>query len=170
MEGTVQKKLDIKIVILYVLSKLPSEIDINELYDICQEVGIEYFDFMDCLNDLIEVKQIAERNDGLAVTTKGKKNVLEVVSSLPYSLRKKIDRVVIPYVKALARKTMITSEVEKLKNGYCVHMALADGIGEIVDMTLICPDEARAKIMKKNFEDRAEEYYKKITEMLLEKQ
>ena len=52
--GFIHEKLDIKILILYILNHLPAAVDAQTLSDLvfCDN-GIGYFDYSDCLAELV---------------------------------------------------------------------------------------------------------------------
>ena len=53
--GTLHDKLDIKILILFVLNQLPAPVDAEMLYDqVFCDAGIGYFDYADCLAGLVD--------------------------------------------------------------------------------------------------------------------
>ena len=92
--GFIHEKLDIKILILYILNHLPAAVDGQTLSDLvfCDN-GIGYFDYSDCLAELVDTAHITEEGGKYRITEKGSRNVNEVASSLPYSVRMKADRV-----------------------------------------------------------------------------
>ena len=70
--GFIHKKLDIKLLILFVLRRLPAEIDPERLADLVLiDGGITYFDYKDCLSELVQTAQIEEGEDGVRVTAMG---------------------------------------------------------------------------------------------------
>lgn len=169
-DGMIHEKLDIKILILYILSKLPAPVDMSTLADLCRsDEDIGYFDFADCLSELQDSGNIEKTEDGYAVTEKGRRNAVEVSGSLPYSVRKNADKATAPVEKMLSRLNMIKCSHRETDGGLKVSLSMADGVGEMFSVNLLCPDEERARLMEKNFRANAEEYYRRITEMLLEK-
>ena len=95
--GFIHEKLDIKILILYILDQLPSPVDAQTLSELvfCDD-GIGYFDYSDCLAELVETNHIEEKRGKYRITEKGSRNVAEVGSSLPYSVRTKASRITAP--------------------------------------------------------------------------
>ena len=57
--GFIHEKLDIKILILYILNHLPAAVDGQTLSDLvfCDN-GIGYFDYSDCLAELVDTAHI----------------------------------------------------------------------------------------------------------------
>ena len=65
--GFIHDKLDIKLLILFILQRLPSEIDAERLADLVLiDGGIGYFDYKDCLAELAETAQIEQANAAAA--------------------------------------------------------------------------------------------------------
>ena len=53
--GFIHEKLDIKILILYILRRLPGTVDPETLAELCQcDSGVGYFDYSDCLAELVD--------------------------------------------------------------------------------------------------------------------
>ncbi|MCF0122832.1 MAG: DUF4364 family protein [Ruminiclostridium sp.] len=166
--GFIHEKLDIKILILFVLRRLPGVVDRNVLSDLVQQCdgGVGYFDYSDCLYELVDAGQVSEEEDGFRITDKGAVNGETVESSLPYSVRKKAEKVVAPEAERLRRLAMLTAE-HRLNGGNCtVILAMDDGQGEILRLELLVADEEQAKRMEKYFKKNAETLYGELVEKL----
>ncbi len=167
--GFIHEKLDIKILILFILRRLPGTVDPETLLELCQcDEGISYFDYSDCLSELVETGHIAESEEGYAITEKGSRNADAVESSLPYSVRSKALRLLAPVEERLRRAAMITARHSQNEDGCFVELAMGDGKGEVIRLQLLCGGEDQAKTMEKHFRRDAEGYYQKIVEMLTE--
>jgi hypothetical protein len=166
--GFIHEKLDIKILILFILRRLPGAVDGPLLWDLmtnCDD-GIDYFYYTDCLGDLVHTQHVLETEDGYAVTEKGARNAESVESSLPYSVRVKAEISLAPVAERLRRMAMITAKHETADGGCMVSLAMSDGKGEIMSARLLAPDEETSKKMEKNFRLNAEEIYGKMVELL----
>ncbi len=138
--GFIHEKLDIKLLILFVLRHLPSEIDGERLGDLVLiDGGIGYFDYKQCLAELVNTAQIEENEDGYRITAKGSRNSEILESSLPYSVRAKARRTMAPVIEEMRRREMI-----------------------------LAADENQARRMEKNFKKKAEQYYQRFVEQLSE--
>lgn len=167
--GFIHEKLDIKILILFILRRLTGFVEPEILQELCQcDGGVGYFDYSDCLAELVETGHIEEGEDGYKITEKGSRNAEAVESSLPYSVRSKALKLLAPVEENQRRMAMIRTEHEVRNDGCIVSLAVSDGQGNIIDMKILCADEKQAKVMEKNFRREAEAYYQRIVDMLSE--
>ena len=106
--GFIHEELDIKILILFVLRRLPGVVDPSELSDLCRscDEGFDYFEYSDCLADLIDNGLIAENEDGFSITEKGAKNVEIVENDIPYSVRSRAEKLLKPLRDRLRREAL----------------------------------------------------------------
>ncbi len=168
--GFIRDKLDIKILILYILEKLPKPVEPVTLSDLALfDGGFNWFDYSDCLAELIQSEHIQEKDGKYVITEKGRRNVNTVSSSLPYTVRAKAERLTAPVAAAMRRASMIETDVEPgIKGGKSVSLRLSDGVGEIVSLRLAVPDETQARAIEKRFRAGAEDIYNQILEILTE--
>jgi hypothetical protein len=167
--GFIHEKLDIKILILYVLRRLPGTVEAETLRGLvmCDD-GIGYFDYSDCLSELLESDHIRESEEGFAITEKGARNADTVESSLPYSVRVKALRLIEPVEERLRREAMIVARHKTDETGCTVELGMSDAKGEVAHLRLLCADEEQARKIEKRFRKNAEGYYQKIMELLSE--
>lgn len=168
--GFIHEKLDIKILILFVLRRLPGAVEPSTLSDLCRlcDDGVGYFDYSDCLAELIDSGHIAESEEGFSITEKGARNVDLVETSIPYSVRSKAVKLLEPERERLRRAAMIRASHKLEQDGCYVELAMSDGEGEIIRLRLLCGGEEQAKKIERNFRKGAEGYYHRVIEMLSE--
>ncbi len=167
--GFIHESRDIKILILFILRRLPGFVDPETLRELSQcDDGIGYFDYAECLSQLVTGGNIEESEEGYRITEKGARNADAVESSLPYSVRSKALKLIAPVEEQLRRAAMITARHEVREDGCYVTLALSDGKGEVLHLEFLCAGEEQAKRMEKHFRKDAEGYYQRIVALLEE--
>ena len=168
--GFIHEKLDIKILILYILEKLPGPVAPVMLSDLALfDGGFTWFDYTDCLAELVRTEHVSDAGGKYEITEKGRRNVSYVGSSLPYSVRAKADRLTAPVAAAMRRACQIETVTETAGSGdVSVSLRLSDGVGEVISMRLAAPDEAAGHAMEKRFQESAEDIYNRILQLLTE--
>ena len=159
--GFIRDKLDIKILILFVLRRIEQPLTIEELAEvaICDD-GISYFDFAECLSDLVSTEHIKLDGKHYTITAKGDKNGLVTESGLPYSVRVRAERNAARMSVRKSRGEMISSSrTIRRGGGYTVTLSMSDGVDDVMLMQLYAPNEKQAQKMERAFEKRAEQIY-----------
>jgi hypothetical protein len=166
----IHNKTDMKILILYILNRLPRPIDMNTLAELalCDD-GVNYFDFAEALSELEETQNVSKIDGKYLITSKGISNGSEIENTLPYTVRLAADRSTRRLSAVLKRSAMIEASHSEKDDGSCVvSLSLADGIGKIMRVELLTGSREQAKHMENKFRKNAEELYVKISGLLLE--
>ena len=155
--GFIQDKLEIKFLILYVASRLIEPVPFEAMQELtmCDD-GIDFFDFSECLSNLVESQHLSLSDDGLyAITEKGLHNGAICESSLPYSVRLRADKNITIYNQKLKRRA------QPRRNGtYTVTLAFNDDDDQpILKMELMVPKEVMAKDLAERFQKNPEQLY-----------
>ena len=170
MPGFIQDKLEIKFLILYIAARVIEPVPFDAILDLtlCDD-AIDYFDFSDCLNDLVRTEHLSLSKDGLyAITEKGRRNSAICESSLPYSVRLRCDRNLEDWNRKLRRQRQVRASAEQRANGtYTVKLALNDDKGSVMDLRLMVLDRAQAKAVSQRFRKSPEKLYSQIIQLLL---
>lgn len=167
--GFVREQLDIKILILYILARLPGPVDRESLADIVFCDGaINYFSFSECLSELIATGHIVKERGKYEITPKGREDGAMIETSLPISVRDNADVGMLPVADRISREAMIRTSRNMEQSGWVVNLSLSDGKGVIFKMSALAGDEEQAKSIEKKFRLDAETYYMRILNMFLE--
>jgi predicted transcriptional regulator len=165
--GFIHEKLDIKILILFILRRLPAAVSAETLTELifCDE-GIGYFDYAESLAELVETGHVQQKEDGYLLTEKGDRNGETLEDSIPYSVRVKAEEKLAPVAEAMRRAAMIEAKHSMQEDGCRVELGLSDGLGDIARLCLLCAGEEQAERIERNFRADAEGIYHRIMEML----
>ncbi len=117
--GFIQDKLEIKFLLLYIASRLIEPVPFEAMQELAMiDDGVDFFDFSECMNDLVTSGHLTLSEDGLyAITEKGLRNGQICESSLPYSVRLAADKNITVFNQKLRRRAQIRSEITPRPNG-----------------------------------------------------
>lgn len=170
--GFIHDKLDIKILILFILRRLPEPVTFETLGELtmCDE-GISYFDFAECVAELVTTEHVTTDGHTYSLSDKGVKNGEITENSIPFSVRVKAEKNASDLSFLLNRKSMISAaHTIRRKGGYTVDLSLSDGISEIISLKLYAASQTQAQALEDGFSKNAEGIYNKIIKMLLDEQ
>ena len=171
MPGFIQDQLEIKFLILYIAARVVEPVPFDTILDLtlCDD-AIDYFEFSDCLADLVRTGHLTLSADGLyAITEKGRRNSAICETSLPYSVRVRCDLNLEGWNRKLRRQRQVRASAEQRPNGtYTVKLALNDDKGSVMDLRLMVVDQAQAKAVAQRFRKSPEKLYGQIIRLLLE--
>ena len=167
--GFIHEKIDIKILILFILRRLTAPIRIEDLAELtmCDD-GISFFDFADCVAELIKTEHIRLQDEKYSVTEKGERNGWITENSLPYSVRIKVEDSTSALRTTQNRNALIrTSHTDNPDGGCTVMLSLSDGVGDILSLELYSGSERQAIDLENGFRKKAEGIYNILIESIL---
>ena len=167
--GFIHDKLDIKILLLYILQRIGEPIPLDELSELTMcDGGISYFEYADCVDDLVRTEHIKLKDGKYSLTEKGRRNSATTENNLPFSVRIEAERSTHAFRVASDRGKMIkTFRMKKDDGGFTVRMSLSDGIGDVVSIDMIAMNESQAIEMERGFRKRAEGIYHDLVGIIL---
>ena len=167
--GYVFSPLDLKILVLFILRRLPGEIETERLLQICQEDGVvNYFDFTICLDELEKSGQVEQEEGYCGITPRGRQTAEILDTSLPYSVRVHAEKAVEAEAAEISRRNSISVRHSLSDTGCMAELVLNDGISDILNLRILCADEEQATQIEKKFRRNAENTYEKIIAVLSE--
>jgi len=167
--GFIHEKIEIKILILFILRRLPEPIPFYTLAELalCDD-GVSYFDFTECVSELIKTEHIKMDESKYSITDKGVRNGEITENNLPYSVRDKAEgKISVARIAEIRNALITTSRRAEPDGSYTVNLALSDGVGDIVSMELYAANEKQASGLEKGFRRNAEGVYKALIEKML---
>ena len=169
--GFIRTEMDLKVLILFILRRLSEPASWEELTDmtLLADSAIGYFDFSECLADLVRTGHAEKGEAGYTVTEKGRENGQAMESSLPYSVRVRAEKAAAALSDTQRRRSMIKAGHEmRSRGGFTVHLSMSDGVGPILDLQMLTGDEKQTAKIEANFKKNAEKLYQKMIALLSE--
>lgn len=169
--GFITDKLEIKLLILYIASRLvgPAPFEMLQDLSMCDE-GVDYFDFSECLADLVRTEHLVHDDDRYyTITEKGRLNCAACETMLPYSVRMQVEKNIVSHNELIKRRNLVNSRIEQRPNGgYTVTLSLSDELDQLMKMELMITREDMAKDLQSKFQANAEVLYSKILSIFYE--
>lgn len=168
--GFIHNKLDVKLLVLYILSCAAGPLERDTLIDLAMvDDGVDYFTFMEVLSELEETEHLTCTGDSYAITDKGRKNSAVCESSLPYSVKYKAMLKLSKVNAALRRDAQVRSEILPRDGGaYTLRLALDDEAENLLTIELLAPSLAQAEQLAEHFRTRPEQVYNSVLDILLD--
>ena len=167
--GFIHDKLEIKFLILYIAARVSEPLPPEGMQELtmCDD-GIDYFDFSQCLNELVETEHLRrDQEERYVITPKGLKNSEICQSSLPYSVRMKADKLIAAYRQELLRRAQVQAQVTRRENGtYTVELRLSDDVDDLMQLRLMVATEEMARDLAGRFERDPEQIYSQLVAAL----
>lgn len=170
MAGFIHNKLDIKLLVLYLVSRLAGPVDFPTLTDLAMcDDGVDYFQYAEAVSELTQSGHIAQTGDTYAITDKGRRNIAAGESSLSPVIRSRCDQRLIPLNKAIRRSAQVKAESEPAENGgQRIRLTLADETDCLLSMALWVPNDDSAQQIISRFKAHPERVYNGIMGILLD--
>jgi len=167
--GFIRDKLDVKLLILYLLDRLVAPIDFPVLTDLAMcDPGVDYFLFAEAINELIESEHIKQEDGKYSITDKGRRNSADAESSLSVVIRKRCDRSLAPLNAELRRNAQIQTSIQEGADGtYVLSLSLDDDMGNLMQLSLTSVSQAQCSQMARRFQAQPEKVYRTILTALL---
>lgn len=169
--GFIHDPLDIKLLVLYVMSRVAAPVDFAALTTLAlQDDGMDYFLFAQAVEELVASGHLMLGDDGLySITEKGRANSAVMENSLPSVVRGRCNRALARHNDALRRAAQVIAQVDVLEEGRCrLTLGLSDDAGELFRLTLAMPDRAQAQSVADSFQAAPDKLFHALVAVLLD--
>lgn len=166
------KFIQVKMLILFVMSRLPLPVQMNELTELtmCDE-RISYFDITECMAKLVSTKHLKVTDGKYSLTAKGRRNNEILEDDLPHSVRVKAEEAATRLGEKLKRDSLITAQlIDNDNGGKNIKLSLSDGVGEILAVELYTSGQEQAAELEKGFRRNAHTLYNDIVRLITKSQ
>ena len=168
--GFIHDMLDVKLLILHVMTRVMYPVDIQKIYELCyQDECLSYFDVMQAVPQMVTSGHLAEKEDGTyVITQRGSETALIMDDSIARPVRQRADAEIEHFNKRTQRSNFVKTEIEeKDEENFVVTLRLDDELGNLATFQLTAPNRRQARVLERAFERSAEELYQSVMEMLL---
>lgn len=169
MAGFIHGKLDIKLLILFIASRLAGPVDLSTFTELCLcDDGVDYFQLAQCLAELVDSGHLSLADDLYAITEKGRRNLFDSESSLSPVIRARCVQRLAPLNKVLRQKAQVQAQVEPLSSGgWIVRLTLSDEHDTLFSLELLSPAEETGVQIAQHFQSHPEAIYNGVLGVLL---
>ena len=168
--GFIHDKLEIKILILFILARISAPVDFDTLTELslCDD-GISYFDYSECVAELVKTEHLDFIDNKYSLTEKGKRNGTATERNIPYSVRMAAEKNAAAASAMIMRDSMLKASHSLREDGSCtVNLSLSDTLGEMISVSTYAATEEQAEMIERGFRKRAEYVYTKLMKFILD--
>ena len=166
--GFIHDKLDIKLLVLYIMDRVAAPIDFATLTDLAMcDSGVDYFQFAEAVAELLESGHLSKNEEYYDVTDKGRRTCSAGESSLSPVIRRRCDLRLTPLNQALKRKAQVRAELLPRSDGYDICLAMDDDQGSLFSLTLLAPSQEDGRRVADQFLQHPDRIYNGILGVLL---
>ena len=171
--GFIHDMLDVKILILFVMSRVSYPVTTGEIYELCyQDECLSYFDVCTAIPEMVKsghLKQVDEEK--YAITDKGKADGSLTEDSIAFTVKQRAENAVAKYNRQIRRSSFVKTQIIPRDSGdYSVIMSLDDEMGNLMTLELMAPDQRQAVRLGRLFEKKAEMVYNLTMAELLDEE
>ena len=168
--GFIHDMLDVKVLILFVMSKVSYPVNMQEIYELCyQDDCLSYFDVCTAVPEMVKSGHLKElEKETYAITDKGRADGSLTADSIAYTVKQRAENAVDRFNRQIRRSSFVKTQIIPRENGdFSVIMSLDDEVGNLMTLELVAPDQRQAVRLAKLFENKAENVYNlTMTELL----
>lgn len=166
--GFIQDELDLKLLVLYIMSRVAAPITFLQLFELALcDAGVDYFTLTQVVGHLVETGHLELEDERYSITEKGRHNSGICESSLTFSVRRHCDDNLVKVNDALRREQQVQGSITPHDDGTCtVRLYFADDSGPLLDMRFLSPTCARGDTLVSQFKQSPEQMYHQIMSAL----
>jgi len=166
--GYIRDELDLKFLILTVLSSLNAPVGFYDLVDTVM-IG-EAPTLLECADacySLLDSGHAAEVPGGIVLSEKGREALAAYGNRLPASVRREAQKSALRAMARLRRDALIKCETVEKNGALMTELSISDGIGKIMSLEMLVATASQAALLESNFKANAEAIYNSVLETLL---
>ena len=169
--GFIHDMLDVKVLILYIMSRIQYPVNVDKLYELAyQDDCLNYFDVAQALPQMVDTGHLERSEEGeYTITQKGIETGKVTDDSLAFPVMQRVQAAVERFNRERRREDFVHIQMtERGQDEYSVIMGLDDELGNLMTIELCAPSRKQAVALSKAFRDRAELIYQLIMTELID--
>lgn len=169
--GFIHDILDVKVLILYVMSLVNEPVSAQTIYELCyQDECLSYFDVQIAIPEMVETGHLQEMGkDAYLITEKGRETEEITQDSIAFSVKEKAKQAVESLNQTSKRDQFLRTDIQPNGKGeYAVLMGLDDLKGTLMKLELTVPNLQQARKLETAYRKQAEEVYRTVMRSLLD--
>ncbi len=171
--GFIHDMMDVKILILFILTRVKEPVNIQQIYELCyQDDSLSYFDVCTAVPEMVASRHLESvENDCYVITEKGREDGDITKDDIAFTVRQRAEDAIDKFNRQIRRSKFVKTRTEKREDGsYSVIMTLDDEFGNLMTMELLAPDHRQAIRLSRLFEKKAEAVYNLTMAELLDEE
>ncbi len=170
--GFIHDMLDVKVLILFVMSKVSYPVTTQEIYELCyQDECLSYFDVCTAVPEMVKSGHLQELEERFEITPKGRETESLTCDSIAFTVKQRAENAVNRFNRQIRRASFVKTQTLPREAGdYSVVMSLDDEMGNLMTLELLAPDQRQAVRLSRLFEKKAETVYALIMAELLDEE
>ena len=171
--GFIHDMMDVKILILFVVSRSNYPLSTQEIYELCyQDDCLSYFDVCTAVPEMEATGHlVADAEEKYIVTEKGRQTAALTEDSIAYTVKQRAENAVARFNRQLRRSSFVKTQIMPRDNGeFSVVIGLDDEMGNLMTLELVAPDQRQAVRMSRMLEKKAEIIYNLTMAELMEEE
>ena len=169
--GFIHDMMDVKVLILYVMSRVNYPVTIQQIYELCyQDECLSYFDVCTAVPEMVSSNHLRPVDDeSYEITPKGKEAGALTQDSVAFTVRQRAENAVNKFNRQIRRSSFVKTQIIPREGGDCsVIMALDDEVSNLMTLELMAPNQRQAVRLVRLFEKKAEIIYNLTMNELLD--
>ena len=168
--GFIHDMMDVKVLILYVTSRVQYPVNCQEIYELCyQDECLSYFDICTALPEMVASGHLCQEGETYEITEKGREVGGLTADSIAFTVRQRAENAVARFNRQIRRSSYVKTRIVPRDTGDCtLIMSLNDDVGSLMTLELTAPDQRQAIRLGRLFENKAEIVYNLVMTELLD--
>jgi hypothetical protein len=169
--GFIHDMLDVKVLILFVMSKVNYPVNTQEIYELCyQDECLSYFDVCTAIPEMVKSGHLQElEGEKYEITPKGRETESLTADSIAFTVKQRAENAVNRFNRQIRRSSFVKTQIIPRESGdHSVILSLDDEMGNLMTLELLAPDQRQAVRLSRLCEKKAETVYALIMTELLD--